>query len=63
MAPFTNQTKNVSTQANQNFSGLTAWASSLITWANAGLGWASLKSTAYVNGTKNTSTLTNQTKN
>lgn len=63
MATFTNQTKTVSTQTNQSFSGLTQWAKPTITWADSVVGWGVLLSTGYVNRTKNTSTTVNQTKN
>jgi hypothetical protein len=63
MATYTNQTKNTTTLTNQDFSNLTAWASSSITWANAGIGWGDLKVVVYTKQTKNVSVLTNQTKN
>lgn len=63
MAIFTNQTKSNSALTNGAFGNITQWSSSMITWADPVIGWASLKGDGYVNQTKNTSVISNQVKN
>lgn len=63
MATFVNRTKTTSVQTNQPFAGLTQWAKDNILWADTLVGWGNLRSTGYLNKTKNTSTVVNQIKN
>lgn len=63
MASYTNQPKNTTVIVNQPITALTAWGSSSITWADAGIGWGDLKNTPFTKQTKNTSVMVNQVKN
>jgi hypothetical protein len=63
MVVYVNQTKNSSALTPMPISNPATWADTIVTWADAGIGWASYVGTTYAKQTKNTSVLTNQTKN
>lgn len=61
MATFTNQSKNTSTITNLTAVGRENWDDATINWAGANGYWDG--AIGWTNGTKNTSSLANQTKN
>lgn len=62
MATWTPQTKNSTTFAGQSFTSISEWGDTAFTWGGV-VGWGSLKGDVYANQTKNTSVMTNQSKN
>lgn len=63
MATWTPQTKNTSTMTNQGFSNTAVWDDTEVDWDDAFIGWDANRGDAYSNQSKNTTVLTNQTKN
>lgn len=61
MATFTNQSKNSSSFTSLNPQGSQSWADAEITWGDAASFWNG--AIAWTNSSKNSSSLTNQTKN
>ncbi len=59
---WTNQNKDSSTFNNENRSGEGFWGDPVVTWGDTQFTWGS-NITSWVDGTKDSSTFTNQTKN